>query len=160
MWTRWQTQAKMGTSFVSVGETGFWMRDSMLELWLRLLALHLEDPADGSSPCDPIRSEWLLASRGYFNGCVPLDLASNVSTDAGRKLVLDAIASLRKSLKDAPPTLDCHVLNLLGMSGSFEANPETWRLLDVADAFVDLIEDRITTTAATSEWMPGSTKRN
>jgi hypothetical protein len=35
----------MGTSFVSIGDHGFWMTDSILEIWLRLLALHVEDPA-------------------------------------------------------------------------------------------------------------------
>jgi len=28
----------MGTSFVEIGGKGFWMQDSILELWLRLLA--------------------------------------------------------------------------------------------------------------------------
>ena len=150
----------MATTFVGIGNHGFWMRDGLLELWLRLLALHLEDPADDQSPCEAIRSQWLLASRGYFNGCVPLDLKSDISTDAGRKLILDAIASLRKSLENAPATLDHHALNLLGFSFSFSDNPDTWRLLDVADAFVDLIEGRVTSTVESTEWMPGSTNRD
>ncbi|MEM6469291.1 MAG: hypothetical protein AAF802_06955 [Planctomycetota bacterium] len=150
----------MGTTFVGIGDNGFWMRDGVLELWLRLLALHLEDPADDSSPCDAIRSQWLLASRGSFNGCVLLDLGSDISTAAGRKLILEAITSLRSSLENSPETLDHHVLNLLGFSGPFSGNPETWRLIDVADAFVDLIEGRVTRTVETTEWMPGSTKRN
>lgn len=150
----------MGTTFVGIGDNGFWMRDGILELWLRLLALHLEDPADDSSPCDTIRSQWLLASRGYFNGCVPLDIESDIATDAGRKLILDAIASLRKSLTLAPDTLDHRVLNLLGFSGPLTEDPDTWRLLDVADAFVDLIEGRVTSAVESTEWMPGSTKRD
>jgi len=42
----------MGTTFVTlsreVSETtpGFWMRDGMLELWLRLLSLHLPEPTN------------------------------------------------------------------------------------------------------------------
>ena len=36
----------MGRTFVGIGEPrrGYWIRDSVLELWLRFLALHVEDP--------------------------------------------------------------------------------------------------------------------
>ena len=34
----------MGTTFIRLGEHGFWVRDSLLELWLRLAALHIKDP--------------------------------------------------------------------------------------------------------------------
>ena len=72
----------MGTSFVTItdgitgDEPGFWMRDEMLELWLRLLSLHLPEPNDnGENTATPdIRNRWLLASRGYFNGCVPHEM--------------------------------------------------------------------------------------
>jgi hypothetical protein len=56
----------MGTTFVtlshdsSTGDPGFWMRDGMLELWLRLLSLHLPGPTNAGGnawwqpplPCD------------------------------------------------------------------------------------------------------------
>ena len=38
----------MGSSFVGIGERGFWMRDGLLELWLRLLALHIKVSAKGN----------------------------------------------------------------------------------------------------------------
>jgi hypothetical protein len=46
----------MGTTFVTLShetsgkEPGIWMRDGILELWLRLLALHLPDIMPGSKP--------------------------------------------------------------------------------------------------------------
>jgi hypothetical protein len=43
-----QRYIAMGTSFVEIGEKGFWMQDSILELWLRLLALHIADPDEAS----------------------------------------------------------------------------------------------------------------
>lgn len=67
----------MGTTFVTLDPSpGFWMSDSMLELWLRLLALHLPEPTDEEAEAAtlPIRNQWLLASRGYFTGHVPHDL--------------------------------------------------------------------------------------
>ena len=59
----------MGTSFVTItdsntgDEAGFWMRDEMLELWLRLLSLHLPEPNDAGENVDTpeIRNKWLLA---------------------------------------------------------------------------------------------------
>lgn len=39
----------MGSTLVYIGERGFWMRDGILELWLRFLALHIEDPVESGS---------------------------------------------------------------------------------------------------------------
>ena len=49
------------------------MRDRILEVWLRLLALHIADPEQGSIG-QQIREGWLLASRGYFLGMSQFDL--------------------------------------------------------------------------------------
>ncbi len=88
----------MGTTFVGIGGKGFWMADDILELWLRLLALHVEDPADSNSPAHVIRTNWLLASRYDFGGCVPHCIEEAVSTLEGRRVVLGAIESLRTAL--------------------------------------------------------------
>lgn len=146
----------MGTSYVEVNLQGFWMRDSVLELWMRLVALHMEEPTKDDSIIRPIRDQWLLGSRGYFNGCIPIDLNDDVSSDAGKKLITDAIRSVLKHLSRAPDTLDKNVLNLLGIdSGSFTQNIETWRLIEVSEAFLDLIDGKITGTAESTEFMPG-----
>lgn len=87
----------MGTTFVSLSdktsknEVGFWMRDAVLELWLRLLTLHIPEPTTEHETSYRIRNQWLLASRGYFGGHVPHDLHDAVSTPEGRKVVMDAI---------------------------------------------------------------------
>src|SRR5580765_7246527 len=97
----------MGTSFVEIGGHGFWMRDSILELWLRLLALHLEDPpGDEAHVVRTIRDNWLLASRGYFVGHVPVDLDDAVASPEGRERVVNAIQSLTRALKKGPETLN------------------------------------------------------
>jgi hypothetical protein len=92
----------MGKTFVGIGDRGFWMRDGMLELWLRFLALHVEDPVESGSLAIEIRDQWLLASRGYFMGCVPDGLEEAVSTPEGEMLVRSAIHSLLDVLKTAP----------------------------------------------------------
>src|SRR2546423_5830645 len=118
----------MGTSFVTLvrevpgGEPGFWMSDGMLELWLRLLALHLPEPTnDGEHQATlKIRNQWLLASRGYFGGCVPHGMEDACATEAGRNVVRMAIDSLLAALDRAPTPLDANTLDLLGIEyGSF-----------------------------------------
>jgi hypothetical protein len=147
----------MGTTFVS-GQpgNGFWMNDSVLELWLRFAALHITDSAEDHSLAYTIRNEWLLASRGYFNGCVPLSLDENVSTSEGKAVVLDAINSLLISLRQAPELLDRRVFNLMGFSGEFVRDIESWRLVEVSEAIVDLINGKQFGNASTSLPMPGS----
>src|SRR5262245_20634955 len=130
----------MGTSFVSINNKGFWMRDSILELWLRLLALHIEESPEEEFIGRKIRDKWLLASRGYFNGCIPDDLEDAVSTDRSRDIVVRAINSLIDSLVKGPEMLDRGTLNLLGFEGGFfTANVEAWRLIEVGNSFLALI---------------------
>ncbi len=155
----------MGTSFVTAdGEHGFWMRDSILELWLRLLLLHIPEPADADSETvhrvsRQIRDNWLLASKGYFIGCVPSDVENAVSTPEGLAVVRSAIDSLRKSLVKMPSTLDKNVLNLLGFDPRgliWVDDFETRRLIETADAFSELLEGKILDTARSTTRMPGS----
>lgn len=146
----------MGTSFVGIGGRGFWMRDSMLELWLRFLALHVEDPVESGSLATKIRDQWLLASRGFFNGCVPEGLEEAVSTAEGDKLVRAAVSSLLESLQSAPPHLNKGVLNLMGFcDGEFSADVETWRLVEVGEAYLALLDGKITAKASETTYMPG-----
>lgn len=128
----------------------------MLELWLRFASLHIMDSVEDYSLAHTIRNEWLLASRGYFSGCVSLSLDENVSTPEGKTVVLDAINSLLKSLRQAPGLLDRGVLNIMGFSGGFVRDIESWRLIEVSEAFVDLINGKQFGDASTSLLMPGS----
>lgn len=155
----------MGRTFVTLSReeteagAGFWMRDGMLELWLRLLALHLPEPTpDGEhNATDAIRNQWLLASRGWFVGCVPHGLEEACATPEGRTVVRMAVESLLEALhRDATP-LEASTLNLFGIEGEFVRNVERKWLIDVGHAFVDLLEGKITDTAASSALMPGST---
>jgi len=151
----------MGTSFVSINDKGFWMRDGVLELWLRLLALHVEEPTreEGVVQRD-IRDKWLLASRGFFNGCIPDDLEEIVSTDGGREVAIQAIHSLLGRLKEGRKELDAGTLNLLGIEGSWNGNFEAWRLIEVGNAFLALIAGRIQSDASSTEFMPGCREKS
>lgn len=151
----------MGTTFVHVergpNPRGFWMRDGVLELWLRFLALHIEDPATPGTLATTIRDNWLLASRGYFNGCVPIALDEAVETDEGRALVRNAIQSLLSALSKGPSHISAGTLNLMGFSGGpFLRDVETRRLIEVGDAFLALLDGRITEGPSSTTFMPGS----
>jgi hypothetical protein len=146
----------MGTTFVSIGGRGFWMSDSVLELWRCLLALHVEDPVETGVVATKIRDQWLLASRGYFNGCVPHGVEEAASTAEGAALVRVAINSLLQALATAPSHLGEDVFNLMGFSGSFARDIEAHRLVEVGRAFLDLLDGKITTGPSDSCFMPGS----
>jgi hypothetical protein len=147
----------MGTSFVSINDKGFWMRDGILELWLRLLALHVEESPAEEFIGRKIRDSWLLASRGYFNGCVPDSLEEAVSTGEGRDIVIRAINSLIDKLEKSPEMLDRGILNLLGIEGStFTSDFESRRLIELGNAFLALIAGQIQADASSTEFMPGS----
>jgi hypothetical protein len=154
----------MGTTFVTLSnevtgmEPGFWMRDGMLELWLRLLALHLPEPTDEGKfyATTAIRNRWLLASRGYFGGCVPHGMEEACSTSEGRTVVRMAIESLLSELQRASTPLDASTLDLLGVEGIQVASIERRWLKEIAHAFIDLLDGKITCTAASTEVMPGS----
>jgi hypothetical protein len=148
----------MGTSFVSISERGFWMRDGVLELWLGLAALQIEEPTADDSIAYSIRDQWLLASRGYFGGCVPDGIESAVSTQEVKKVVTDAIEALRAKLVATPATIDHHVLNLLGFGSPFEDSVDTWRMIEVCDAMRALLDGKITTDASSTAFMPGCGK--
>jgi hypothetical protein len=146
----------MGSSFVTIdGTTGFWMRDPTLELWLRLLALHV--PTQTSSVGCSIRDKWLLASEFSFIGCVPHGLEEAASTEHGRRIVRAAVESLLTQLRDAPAILDGGTLSLLGFDCGY-GDIETALLTEVGQAFLDLLDGKIRCTAESTKFMPGFRK--
>ena len=154
----------MGTTFVTLTcgvsgkEPGFWMNDGMLELWLRLLALHLPEPTnDGEHRATiEIRNKWLLASRGYFVGCVPHDMEEACATQEGRAVIRIAIDSLLAALRQTTTPLHADTLNLLAIEGQFTAPLERKWLEEIGHAFLDLLDGKISCVSASTEVMPGS----
>ena len=134
------------------------MRDGLLELWLRLLSLHLPEPNDfGEHSATPeIRNRWLLASRGYFGGCVPHDMEFACATSEGRNVVRAAIESLLRDLGRNDCPLDAATIDLLGIEGIQFAPIDRNCLKDIGNAFLDLLDGKITSTAHSTDIMPGS----
>ena len=145
----------MGSTFVSIKKKGFWLDDYILELWLRFAALHIEDSPLESSEEHKIRDQWLIASRGYFNGCVPHDFEEVISTGTGKKIVIAAINSLLSVLRDSPALLNKDVLNLMGFSGHIEGDIETYRLIEISEAMLNLISGKVGSIASDTSFTPG-----
>jgi len=154
----------MGSTFVTLSressntDPGFWMRDGMLELWLRMLALHLPEPTGtGENQATPkIRDQWLLASRGYFTGCIPHGMEDACATEDGRIVVRAAIHSLIGALQRSETPLDSDTLNLFGLEGEFTGPIERRWLRDVGYAFLDLMAGKIISNASSADIMPGA----
>ncbi len=146
----------MGTTFVNISEDpafGFWMRDSVLELWLRLVALHIEDPAEPGL-ANTIRDQWLLASRGFFNGHVPHGLEEFGNMPEGRRIAEQAIATFDRYLATLDETLDARFVALIGC-GAWERDVEVWRLKEINRAMLDLLEGKIRLDPSSTVFMPG-----
>jgi hypothetical protein len=68
-----------------------------------------------------------------------------------------AIESLLAALHCASTSLDADTLNLLGIEGIQCAPIERKWLHEIGQAFLDLLDEKITCTASSTELMPGST---
>jgi hypothetical protein len=146
----------MAITFVGAEQSGFWMHDTILELWLRWAALHIDDQCADPALARRIRDQWLLASRGLCRGTVPLDLVADTATGPGRDIVLGAAASLLKSLREGPPVLSRDVINLMGMSGKFMNDVETHRLIEVSESIIGWIGGKAFGGNVDHSFMPGS----
>ena len=134
------------------------MRDGMLEIWLRMLALHLPEPNDSGEheATLEIRNRWLLASRGYFGGCVPHHMEEGCATPEGRAVIRSAIDSLLTALQKGSTPLDGGTLDLLGIEGIQFAPIERRWLQEIGLAFLDLLDGKINCSVSSTDVMPGS----
>jgi hypothetical protein len=151
----WQTLL-MGTTFVEIdGTHGFWMNDGVLELFLRLLALHIKEPSEQDRLPAEIRDDWLLASRGFFVGCVPVMLDKHLSAASGKEVVVSTINSLKSALQKVGPVISKDALNLFGfVDSTWTKDFETHKLIEVADVFLELIDGKITQTCDSARLIP------
>jgi hypothetical protein len=60
------------------------------------------------------------------------------------------------ALAKSPPVLNGPTLDLLGIDGTFCDGFETRRLIEVGNAFKDLLAGQITCTVESRDFMPGS----
>jgi hypothetical protein len=108
-----------------------------------------------------IRDQWLVASIGDFGGFVPVKLEEALSTDEGKTLVRAATVSLLDALSQAPSVIHRNILDLLLDSSivwrGYGFDIETRCLIDVGNAFLNLLDGKINSKAGDGAPMPGST---
>ncbi|MDO6962918.1 hypothetical protein [Rhizobium alvei] len=151
----------MGTTFVTLGrdrsgaptssdreEVGFWANDAMLELWLRLLALNIGEPSEAGDDRHKIRTQWLLASRVNFAGCVPHNLEDFTATSEGFDIVRKAARSLSKMIDRLDQPIQHQILNLLGFENLWSRDVAAHDLQQFARMFDDLLEGSMLTLAS------------
>lgn len=149
----------MATTFISKNQKGFWVRDGILEIWLRLAALHLREPGKDDKDAKllyEIRNNWLFASRGKLPGGVPFDLEKQTNTEQGKAIVLKALMDLGAALRRAPEELDKDTINILGFEGGrVVGDIETWRLMEINESMISLVNGKQYADAADKSFMPG-----
>ncbi|WP_149344643.1 hypothetical protein [Neorhizobium sp. P12A] len=151
----------MGTSFITLGRdrsgiatsthskmVGFWANDSLLELWLRLLALHIDEPSSASDYGHKIRTQWLLASKHHFVGAVPHDLEEFTATTEGFDIVRKAVNSLSRMINQLDQPIQYQTLKLMGFDALWSKDIAVDELQEIALKFDDLLESRIFTVAS------------
>lgn len=96
----------------------------------------------------------------HFNGCVPHGIDNATATEFGRQILNAAIKSLRSALIATESPLHLDTLRLIGIDGIDGGTIDRWRLVDVTDAMLDLLNGRIVCDAQTTDVMPGSIPYN
>jgi hypothetical protein len=83
-------------------------------------------------------------------------LEDAVATAEGAQLLRNAVHALLDALSKGPTQLSASTLNLMGISsGSFRGDIDAWRLVEVSQAFLDLLDGKITDEARSTAFMPG-----
>ena len=130
------------------GEHGFWVRNSFFDVWLAVLALHIERTEQNDSPEAKIAHKWLFAAK---HGLAELYLAmEDLFSTEGKELEVarSAVASLRDALNRLPDHVHTDAFALLGFGTdwSFGSVPKReW--LGLTAAFADLLEGKISAKA-------------
>ncbi len=148
----------MGSSFTEFRGKGFWSRDGLLEAWLRVLSLHMDDDVHKPGWQHDLRDKWLLVSAGFFSGCISPSL-DDFLTDSDRvAATLRASERSIQSLRAFGSYVPATFLNGLGLKGSFGADlPIEWFEL-ISDRFTTLLRGELATDASTSPVLPATRK--
>lgn len=133
----------MGTSFVRLGETGFWANDANLMNWLGCLAEEVDLQGSTETWLREMRSHWLQQASSGLRGMVDPGLEFFVTRDSQRLARVTQVAvQVRKRLLDRMQSA-CE-------PKAFAQVPdeELEGLLDVADPFVELLRGKLESTVS------------
>jgi hypothetical protein len=146
----------MSSSFTEFRGKGFWSTDTLLEVWLRVLSLQMEEDVAEPRWQHELRDTWLLYSNGRFMGCIAPCLDQYL-TDADRiAKVLQASDHCIRALRDFGDYVPAEFLRTLGIQQLFTADlPIEWFEL-IACRFSALLRGELATDATTSPTLPAT----
>ncbi len=147
----------MGSSYTSFKDHGFWSRDGLLELWLKLLAHNLPKDSPGSEWLKLLREEWLLQSSGIFNGFVSAQINELLDEDQKVRVVISAADHVIRTVRACGPTLSVQALEKLGIEDSYDDFPIAF-LEEIHEAFSKLLRGELAWDQSTSPKLPVSLK--
>jgi hypothetical protein len=125
---------------VSFGKSSFEVNSGLLELFLRLAALHIESPVTQLE--QEIRDDWLFISSGGHSEILCPDFDSYLYPQEGKVIALSAIGSLLIALKNAPKQLNKDMLNVMGFKYIYVGDVNSEALIALGEACIDLINGR------------------
>lgn len=142
----------MESSFVGIGEHGFWMRDERLALFLRFAALNIAEDDARDPALRALRDTWLLQSAYAFTGCMDTGLRAEATRPAARR----AVECLRGALEASNAPVDPAALGLMGIDawGPPPRSQPRSDLIETCDAMLRLLDGETTTTAADAVYVP------
>ena len=122
---------------VSFGKSSFEVNSGLLELFLRLAALHIESPVTQLE--QEIRDDWLFISSGGHSEILCPDFDFYLYPREGKVIALSAIGSLLIALKNAPKQLNKDMLNVMGFKYIYVGDVDSEALIALGEACIDLI---------------------
>jgi hypothetical protein len=147
----------MGSSFTKSRGHGFWTRDPLLEVWLRVLANEVDRLPSVPTWLRTARTNWHIQATSGFNGFVSAGLDETL-TDAERSRFVEGlcVAALAR-LRQAGPLLSCDYLNRLmedpasgyatdPATGEFTRDAEAYPFLRVGECFLALVRGQLDPT--------------
>lgn len=143
----------MGSSFTRFRDKGFWCRDTLLQLWLRVLCLHMDHNVHVAGWERELRDKWLFASSG--ESCCPTALLDEFLTDGDRvSYILRVSERSIQSLRAFGPYVPAAFLSALLGGGKCEADwPVEW-FERIANTFAMLLRGELITDIRTSPTLP------
>jgi len=144
----------MGSSYTEFRDKGFWSCDGLLEVWLRLLSLHLKGDVYTPGWQHDLRDRWLCISGVGISGCIHAALDEFLTDEERIGIVLEASDHCAKKLRAFGKSIPAATLNLLGLEDLFTEDISVAWVELIADRFSTLLRGELTTDAKTSPVLP------
>jgi hypothetical protein len=148
----------MPSSFTKFQDKGFWSSDSLLQAWLRVVALHMGEDVYEAGWLHDLRDHWLLMSGVYFGGCIAPSLDKFLTAPERVSIILGASERAIRNLRAFGAYVPATFLNALGFADPFGLDlPIEW-FNRIAACFTALLRGELATDASTSPTLPATRK--